>query len=193
MSSEPQQSCKGAKLLKLFCFEANADRIINETSLKSATLGLAALLLIACSESTATTATPPPRTTTTPVACSGLACAMTKKSQEGFPLPSDATPGNTTISLEIYNTQLAGIPELTDFYRLWFTQQKYTYEPKWSWTDPNVGQAKLKFPSTYLVYCKPGPPIYTVLVTVGLEAKYQPAGTKASIFFVTNKSEDSCP
>jgi hypothetical protein len=116
---------------------------------------------------------------------------MTKKSDEGFPLPSDAV--RHSASSEIYNTRLAGIPELTDFYRSWFTQQKYTYEPKYSWTDPNVGQGKLGFPSASIVYCKPGPPIYTVIITIGLDKTGQAAGAKASIILNSNKFEDSCP
>jgi hypothetical protein len=118
---------------------------------------------------------------------------MTRKSQEGFPIPSDATLSDNKFALEIYVTQLAGIPELTDYYRVWFTQHKYTYDPKYSWTDPSVGQQKLKFPSTYLVYCKPGPPIYTVLITIGLDKTRQAAGATASVMFVSNKTEDSCP
>ncbi len=116
---------------------------------------------------------------------------MTKASDVyAIPLPSDAVPKPDS-GLDKFLTQSATVIDLTAFYYDYMGQKGWTFEPKYSYLDPNAKLSSVGY-TTDQTWCRPTSPITTVFIIVGSGDK-QDHGQRSQIIFVTNHTEDSCP
>jgi hypothetical protein len=115
---------------------------------------------------------------------------MTKDSRVyGIPLPKDATQKPSGL----YVSNLDTVANFTAFYHDWMPKHGWTYEPKYSWTDPATGVTKGFGYTSSQVFCIIGKsPITTVIILVGSGDK-QDHGLHAEISVADSPGESSCP